>query len=157
VLTQQIAEFGYTLPRDWRRYLLKFVRYCFSIPGLLSFLLIVAFAAPRSGANHISSTFAESSNPIDDSHTFVRQHYLDFLNREPDAAGWEFWIGKIESCGQDVQCREVKRIDTSAAYFLSIEFQHTGYLVPVHHSIHQRGFAAAQCGKALPFRTRFFL
>ena len=33
------------------------------------------------------------------------------------------------SCGSDVQCREVKRIDTSASFFLSLEFQQTGYLV----------------------------
>jgi subtilisin family serine protease len=72
---------------------------------------------------------AVPANPIEDSRTFVRQHYLDFLNREPDAAGWQFWIDNIDSCGGNAQCREVKRIDTSAAYFLSIEFQQTGYLV----------------------------
>ena len=31
--------------------------------------------------------------------------------------------------GADEQCRDAKRIDTSAAFFLSIEFQQTGYLV----------------------------
>jgi subtilisin family serine protease len=72
---------------------------------------------------------ATPANPIEDSRTFVRQHYLDFLNREPDQSGWDFWTNNIESCGADNQCREVKRIDTSAAYFLSIEFQQTGYLV----------------------------
>ena len=69
------------------------------------------------------------ANPIDDSAFFVRQHYLDFLGREPDAAGLQFWINNIESCGDNQQCREVKRIDTSAAFFLSIEFQGTGYVV----------------------------
>ena len=69
------------------------------------------------------------SNPIDDSAFFVRQHYLDFLGREPDAAGLAFWINNIESCGQNQRCREDKRIDTSAAFFLSIEFQGTGYVV----------------------------
>jgi hypothetical protein len=59
----------------------------------------------------------------------VRQHYHDFLNREPDAAGLAFWTGEIESCGPDAACREVKRINVSAAFFLSIEFQETGYLV----------------------------
>lgn len=59
----------------------------------------------------------------------MRQHYLDFLNREPDVVGWQFWTDNIESCGVNLQCREVKRIDTSAAFFLSIEFQRTGYLV----------------------------
>jgi hypothetical protein len=60
---------------------------------------------------------------------FVDQHYHDFLNRFPDASGLQFWVNNIESCGSDVQCRELKRIDTSAAFFLSIEFQKTGYLV----------------------------
>lgn len=68
-------------------------------------------------------------NAIDSTSPFVRQHYLDFLNREPDAAGLQFWINNIDSCGLDLGCREVKRVDTSAAYFLSIEFQETGYLV----------------------------
>ncbi|HEY0174686.1 MAG TPA: DUF4214 domain-containing protein [Pyrinomonadaceae bacterium] len=70
-----------------------------------------------------------ASNPIDSSEFFVRQHYHDFLNREPDPAGLQFWTGGIESCGADAGCREVKRIDTSAAFFLSIEFQRTGFLV----------------------------
>src|SRR5215207_1602708 len=70
-----------------------------------------------------------ASNPIDSSAFFVRQHYHDFLNREPDAAGLQFWTDNIESCGADAVCREVKRIDTSAAFFLSIEFQRTGFLV----------------------------
>jgi hypothetical protein len=59
----------------------------------------------------------------------VRQHYLDFLNREPDAAGLAFWTNQITSCGSDAQCIEVRRIHVSASFFLSIEFQDTGYLV----------------------------
>lgn len=68
------------------------------------------------------------SNPIDQTNFFVRQHYIDFLNREPDTAGLNFWSNEIESCGANAQCREVKRINVSAAFFLSIEFQETGYL-----------------------------
>ena len=70
-----------------------------------------------------------SANPADDVRFFVRQHYLDFLSREPDASGAQFWTDNIANCGADSQCREVKRIDTSAAFFLSIEFQQTGFLV----------------------------
>jgi hypothetical protein len=70
-----------------------------------------------------------AANPIDGTEFFVRQHYHDFLNREPDAPGLAFWTAEIESCGADAQCREVKRINVSAAFFLSIEFQETGYLV----------------------------
>jgi Domain of unknown function (DUF4214) len=73
--------------------------------------------------------FTQSPNPVDESQFFVRQHYLDFLSREPDADGLQFWVQGIESCGADAGCREVKRIDTSAAFFLSIEFQETGFFV----------------------------
>jgi hypothetical protein len=68
-------------------------------------------------------------NPIDDAQKFVRQQYLDFLNREPDAGGLSFWTNQITSCGADAQCIEVRRIHVSASFFLSIEFQDTGYLV----------------------------
>jgi hypothetical protein len=72
---------------------------------------------------------ASGPNPIAATSFFVRQHYRDFLNREPDTAGLNFWTNEIESCGANAQCREVKRINVSAAFFLSIEFQQTGYLV----------------------------
>jgi hypothetical protein len=73
--------------------------------------------------------FGPATNPIETSQFFVRQHYHDFLNREPDAAGLNFWTNNIESCDADALCRETKRVDTSAAFFLSIEFQRTGFLV----------------------------
>src|SRR6185369_10624833 len=50
------------------------------------------------------------------------------LNREPDLDGLNFWTNEITSCGANAQCVEVKRINVSAAFFLSIEFQETGYL-----------------------------
>jgi hypothetical protein len=68
-------------------------------------------------------------NPIDNSQFFVRQHYHDFLNREPDAPGLAFWTNEIEQCGADAACRDVKRINVSAAFFLSIEFQETGFFL----------------------------
>ncbi|HET9789080.1 MAG TPA: hypothetical protein VFP47_18225, partial [Pyrinomonadaceae bacterium] len=64
-----------------------------------------------------------------DAEFFVRQHYIDFLNREPDVTGFPFWINQITSCGMDPTCIELKRINVSAAFFLSIEFQQTGFLV----------------------------
>ena len=69
------------------------------------------------------------TNPVDSPGFFVRQHYLDFLNREPDAPGFGFWTNEITVCGTNPQCIEVKRINVSGAFFLSIEFQETGYLV----------------------------
>ena len=37
-------------------------------------------------------------------------------------------MNSIESCGASAQCREVKRVHVSAAFFLSIEFQRTGMI-----------------------------
>jgi arabinogalactan endo-1,4-beta-galactosidase len=44
------------------------------------------------------------ANPIDDAQVFVRQHYIDFLSREPDQAGWSYWTGQITQCGADTNC-----------------------------------------------------
>jgi uncharacterized repeat protein (TIGR01451 family) len=80
----------------------------------------------------ITITDNESStstqNPIDVPDFFVHQHYIDFLNREPDPSGYQFWINQITSCNGDPQCIELKRINVSAAFFLSIEFNETGLL-----------------------------
>jgi hypothetical protein len=70
-----------------------------------------------------------SSNPIDHSDTFVCTHYHDFLYRQSDSSGEAFWIQQIEQCATNMACRQSKRVDVSTAFFLSIEFQQTGYLV----------------------------
>ena len=70
-----------------------------------------------------------TANPVDVSEFFVRQHYLDFLGREPDESGFNFWSDQILECGADASCLERRRINVSAAYFLSIEFKETGGLV----------------------------
>ncbi|HEV3471071.1 MAG TPA: TIGR03118 family protein [Pyrinomonadaceae bacterium] len=72
-------------------------------------------------------------NPIDEATFFVRQHYLDFLNREPDPAGLNFWVNQITSCGSDAACVDIRRQNVSAAFFLSIEFQETGLLAYLTH------------------------
>ena len=58
---------------------------------------------------------------------FVRQHYLDFFSREPDAGGLAHWTNIVNNCGDPDLL--VCRINVSAAFFLSIEFEQTGYLV----------------------------
>jgi Domain of unknown function (DUF4214) len=73
--------------------------------------------------------YGDVPNAIDYSQFFVRQHYTDFLGREPDEGGRAFWSKGINDCGTNQNCAAVKRVDTSAAFFLSIEFQETGYLV----------------------------
>jgi hypothetical protein len=83
-------------------------------------------SSPVKTANYI---FSNAVNQLDDPRLFVRQHYLDFLGREPDLSGLDFWTNEITSCGSNQSCIEVKRINVSAAFFLSIEFQQTGFLV----------------------------
>jgi hypothetical protein len=79
-----------------------------------------------------------TTNPILDARNFVRQQYHDFLNREPDQPGWDYWTDNITRCndparrpaGQTVeQCIDRQRETTSAAFFLSPEFQYTGLYV----------------------------
>src|SRR6185436_2021881 len=72
-----------------------------------------------------------AGNPIDIADVFVRQQYHDFLNRDPDADGLAYWTNQITECQQPgATCDpEVRRVNVSAAFFLSIEFQETGYLV----------------------------
>ena len=82
-----------------------------------------------------NDTGAPVTNIVDDTTFFVRQHYLDFLNREPDPSGLAFWVNNIDSCAGNTQCRETKRIDTSAAFFLSQEFQKTGVLAYLTHRV----------------------
>jgi len=94
-----------------------------------------------------------TSNPIDSSSLFVQQHYHDFLNREPDAPGFAFWQNEINQCGADLTCREVKRINVSAAFFLSIEFQETGYLV---YRFYKSGFGNL-AGAPVPVRYTDFV
>jgi hypothetical protein len=82
--------------------------------------------------NKTDATFTATRDPnsegnaIDTPEYFVRQHYLDFLGREPDEAGFNFWSDQILSCGSDAACAERRTINVSAAYFLSVEFQQTG-------------------------------
>jgi hypothetical protein len=77
----------------------------------------------------IDNETSNGVNPVDTSSFFVREHYIDFLNREPDTSGLNFWINNINNCTPQPSCIDVQRINTSAAFFLSIEFQDTGYLV----------------------------
>lgn len=65
---------------------------------------------------------------INDNDFFVNQQYTDFLSRFPDQGGFDFWVNQIASCNGDANCIAGQRDNTSGAFFLSIEFQETGYL-----------------------------
>lgn len=79
-----------------------------------------------------------TDNPIDSSREFVKYHYKDFLDRdpngepdgnggyipgkEPDPTGWNFWTSNISQCVFDLTCVRFKRISTGLAFFQSAEF-----------------------------------
>jgi serine protease AprX len=69
------------------------------------------------------------ANAIDTTEYFVRQQYLDFLGREPDQGGLEYWSDGINQCNGDAGCIRSRRIEVSAAFFASLEFQQTGSFV----------------------------
>jgi hypothetical protein len=95
-------------------------------PANRSFSQIGQTTEATFGATLVGGGFV---NPLDTPEYFVRQHYIDFLGREPDEAGFNFWSDQIIECGTDQNCIERRRENVSAAYFLSIEFQKTGGLV----------------------------
>ena len=80
------------------------------------------------------------TNVVDDPRFFVLQHYRDFLGRDPDPSGFDFWTGEIAACGTDAVCADVKRTNVSQAFFLSIEFQQTGFLA---YRFYRATFAAS--------------
>ena len=70
---------------------------------------------------------AACPNPIDCDDFFVRQHYRDFLAREPDPAGFAAWLAVLNGClAGDTAC---DRIHVSSSFFRSPEFQGRGYFV----------------------------
>jgi uncharacterized repeat protein (TIGR01451 family) len=69
-----------------------------------------------------------TTNPIDDVDFFIRQQYIDFLGREPDPAGLAGWRNVLNNCGTTVQ-PPCDRLEVSAGFFRSEEFQARGYFV----------------------------
>ena len=47
---------------------------------------------------------------MSDASFFVKMHYYDFLNREADTAGLNFWRDQITSCGSDAGCTETRNM-----------------------------------------------
>jgi uncharacterized repeat protein (TIGR01451 family) len=89
-----------------------------------------ALGSPSTATITISDNESTTGvNPVDQANFFVHQHYIDFLGREPDPSGFAFWTNEIVGCSPQPQCIDFKRINVSAAFFLSIEFQDTGYLL----------------------------
>jgi len=90
---------------------------------------------------------------INDADFYVTQQYTDFLSRFPDQSGFTFWQNEITQCGTNASCIDSKRVHVSAAFFLSIEFQETGYLI---YKINEAAFGNLP-GKPVPVTRDSFM
>ncbi len=77
---------------------------------------------------NITDNANTAGNPIDTAEFFIRQHYIDFLGREPEPSGLAGWLNVYNNCGITVQ-QPCDRIEISSAFFRSEEFQNRAYFV----------------------------
>ena len=71
-------------------------------------------------------TQAATTNPIEDQAFFIREHYIDFLGRVAEQAGFNFWMNRMNNCPAGDTC---DRIDTSMRFLQSDEFQERGFYI----------------------------
>jgi hypothetical protein len=62
---------------------------------------------------------------IDDNDFMIQQHYIDFLGRMPEPAGFQGWLNILNNCPPgSIAC---DRIEVSSAFFRSPEYQDRRY------------------------------
>jgi hypothetical protein len=83
----------------------------------------------RTDALFTGTSTGDNVNPLDTAEFFVRQQYVDILNREPDEAGFNYWSDHILNCGSDVACIRSERIGVAAAFFIESEFRQSGAFI----------------------------
>jgi WD40 repeat protein len=89
----------------------------------------VGFSGPTTATVTIKdneATAAATPNPIDDTPFFVRQQYIDFLNREPEQGGFDAWVNVLNNCSNRINNPLCDRVTVSAAFFRSAEYQIKG-------------------------------
>jgi hypothetical protein len=86
----------------------------------------LSLLADRTDAVFNASPIGPDANPLESPEFFVRQQYLDFLGREPDQAGLDYWGAQLRACGGNADCLNTRRMDVSAAFFIAQEFQDSG-------------------------------
>jgi hypothetical protein len=65
----------------------------------------------------------------------VRQQYIDFLSREPEPDGFNAWVGVLNRCPNVENDSSCDRIEVSASFFRSAEFQFKGYFVYLFYKV----------------------
>jgi hypothetical protein len=80
-----------------------------------------------------SAVPTDTNNPFLSNPFFVKQQYLDFLNREPDTGGFTAWLNVLNDCGpaqgglgSPVGC---DKVHVSSGFYRSPEFTDRGYFV----------------------------
>lgn len=69
-------------------------------------------------------------NPIDGNQFFVRQQYVDFLDRLPDTVGFNNWVQTLQGCpngGFGINNSTCDRVHVALSFFQSTEFLTRGY------------------------------
>lgn len=74
-------------------------------------------------------TQGDNVNPLDTAEYFVRQQYVDILNRESDEAGFNYWSDQILACGDDAACDRQRRVSVASAFFIETEFKQSGAFI----------------------------
>jgi hypothetical protein len=70
------------------------------------------------------------ANPVDNKTFFIRLQYIDFLGREPEPDGLQFYLDILNGCQpSDIECNKYTRGAISANFFRSPEFQRKGSYV----------------------------
>ena len=85
------------------------------------------------------------TNPIDSVDFFVHQHYIDFLGREPDASGFQFWKNQTLVRHRSAMHRSPPH-QRIGLILLSIEFQETGYFAEQHKAAYGNGSGTSTLG-----------
>ena len=89
-----------------------------------------SFGSPSTATvSIVDNDSANGPNPIFNTAFSVRQHYLDFLSREPEPAGFNAWVNLLDNCSDVNNNPTCDRLTVSAAFFGSQEFQLKGYYV----------------------------
>ena len=75
--------------------------------------------------------FISFTNPIDGVEFFIRQQYLDILNRQPDSGGLQNWINTLGPCPNggfgEPPTSTCDRLHVASGFFQSDEFLNRGY------------------------------
>ena len=115
---------GYTghLPPDWGLW---------EVDGPAYENHVKRWIADRQIRGNVCRLFIPEAVPvlnIQDPKTFVRQQYLDILRRDPDNAGLQMWVEKVEDAASQVD-KNSGRVSVSLAILESPEFLDRGYFV----------------------------